>query len=57
MDPKKYVGRASQQVEEFLDEVILPFWRKIRIFSASRLRSTYRLAFIHGYQQYQYGIL
>ena len=24
MDPKKYVGRASQQVEEFLDEVIRP---------------------------------
>ena len=24
MDPKKYVGRAPQQVEEFLDEVIRP---------------------------------
>ena len=24
MDPKKYVGRAPQQVEEFLDEVDPP---------------------------------
>ena len=24
MDPKKYVGRAPKQVEEFLDEVIRP---------------------------------
>lgn len=24
MDPKKYVGRAPRQVEEFLDEVIRP---------------------------------
>ena len=28
MDPKKYVGRAPGQVEEFLDEVIAPILKE-----------------------------
>ena len=28
MDPKKYVGRAPEQVEEFLDEVIAPILKE-----------------------------
>ena len=28
MDPKKYVGRAPKQVDEFLDEVVRPILKE-----------------------------
>ena len=30
LDPKSYVGRATQQVDEFVKEIILPIRRKYR---------------------------